>query len=574
MGTSYNRILSLFLLCTLAGFLRPVIAQTNLLQNPGFDNAGAYGRTASSNRFDFTFAPGWEGWQTNSPSTQSWMNIDAIAFPHTANFKLGGDASQNIGRGSATFTAAAYQVVPNIPAGTTLRATVSVYQDNIAASGARTRIGIGSNVGGNPFGSPITWSNFMTAVDAWTEISVEATVPEGNVTVFIYSTQSQPNDPNQVYYDNASLIVVGEGEVTVGDDGSVTVPTATPQQFAPFVAPQGADESGRVVHTVQVGDTLAAIAVAYGVSVSEIRELNNLGDSSFLQIGQQLVIREGGGAVAAPTTQPPTGNAGGGFATATPGSVVAATATTVPDTSGLSPIQQTIQAQSQQQVAQASTATPTPIPPTATLIPTQTAPPTQLPLNTTVPTQPVGTPVDPATAPTAPVDQGTNVDPLRMDGRICVLVYDDLNQNNIREAGEGLLPNAPVRLEGNGYSQAYTTDGVLDPICYTELTPGLYTLTSEGPPGYGIVRSSRLVVNVQLGSDFLIQFGAAQGVEVAQVPTPIVPANSLDSTGPLIEEDADSLASLRGFAGIVVLGMAGATLMGGVGIIAVLASRN
>lgn len=50
--------------------------------------------------------------------------------------------------------------------------------------------------------------------------------------------------------------------------------------------------SGRVVHTVQAGDTLFSIARLYGTTVDEIMRLNNL-TSTTLRIGQELVISEG-----------------------------------------------------------------------------------------------------------------------------------------------------------------------------------------------------------------------------------------------------------------------------------------
>jgi len=271
---------------------RPAVeAQDNLLTNGSFDGPGSY--SPVNFKSDFTFAQGWSGWFTTSPSTESWMNQSPIAYPHTADFKYDGNASQNIGRGDATFTAAAFQIVDGIAEGTTLEASAWVLQDNDEGKGARTRIGIGSNVGGNPLASEIEWSGWMRAIDSWQRISVQATVPAGSVTVFIYSTQNEPNPGNQNYYDQAELIVVGQSdEINVGSTATPAVPpTNTPPPFAPFVNPQEADESGRIEHTVRSGDTLAAIAVAYGVPVSQIRSLNNL-EGGFLQVGQVLLIQE------------------------------------------------------------------------------------------------------------------------------------------------------------------------------------------------------------------------------------------------------------------------------------------
>ena len=52
------------------------------------------------------------------------------------------------------------------------------------------------------------------------------------------------------------------------------------------------EEIEEVVHTVRRGDTLYSIARKYGVSVDDIRRLNNL-TSNVLSIGQRLLIKEG-----------------------------------------------------------------------------------------------------------------------------------------------------------------------------------------------------------------------------------------------------------------------------------------
>jgi len=59
---------------------------------------------------------------------------------------------------------------------------------------------------------------------------------------------------------------------------------------APGEAPKGKVEHG-VEHTVAKGETLYAIARAYGISVQEIQEANKLGSTS-LKVGQKLFIPE------------------------------------------------------------------------------------------------------------------------------------------------------------------------------------------------------------------------------------------------------------------------------------------
>jgi LysM repeat protein len=65
---------------------------------------------------------------------------------------------------------------------------------------------------------------------------------------------------------------------------------AAPQlQEGGFITPTpGAD--GRILYTVQSGDTLYGISVATGVSVEELRQLNNMGENDTLIAGATIVI--------------------------------------------------------------------------------------------------------------------------------------------------------------------------------------------------------------------------------------------------------------------------------------------
>lgn len=537
----FNRItISLFVVLVLAiAFVpgHPATAQDNLLENPGFNGPGQYhDERPAGSAYSFAFAPGWHGWQTLSPRTESWMNIEPIAFPHTGSQKYEGNASQNIGRGSGTFTAAAYQTVGNIPEGTTLRFRVWVFQESKDGSGARTRIGIGSNVGGNPLAPDITWSNWMEALRSWQVLELEATVPAGNVTVFIYSTQQQPKDPNQVYYDDSKLTAVGSGTPNVGGANATPLPTNTPRPvFAAFVSPQEADDTGRIEHVVQSGDTLAAIAVAYGVPLSEILELNGLERGAFLQVGQRILITEGGEEpTLAPATATPeadtTGDAGtgGGFASPTPQDVAvqpSAAATEVPT-----------------QSEPTSTPTETPVPPT------------------------------PTDAPPAPVETGDSANPLALEAAVCVLMFNDVNQNNIRESEEALVANGIIglRAENSSDEQQYVTTGQTEPHCFSNLATGSYVVNAAAPDGFGLRRTS-LLVNVPPGQQFMVRFAAVEGLAAAVVPTTSPEATA--TVAPLVEESPDAISNLRNMAGMLVFALAGVILVGGIAA-AIFASRR
>lgn len=95
---------------------------------------------------------------------------------------------------------------------------------------------------------------------------------------------------------------------------SVQSPAGTPIPFVPLATTTPRPD-GSIVHVVGYGQTLWAIALAYGVTVDQLRAWNNIpADSSAIYAGQKLLVRPPGLAPASssPTsTYPPTLDAAG-----------------------------------------------------------------------------------------------------------------------------------------------------------------------------------------------------------------------------------------------------------------------
>jgi LysM repeat protein len=89
--------------------------------------------------------------------------------------------------------------------------------------------------------------------------------------------------------------------------GATEEPTLTPAPYTPAPTPTPTVTPTPVIHTIQAGESLLAIAERYGVSVSGLQEANGILDPRTLQIGQQLIIpREEVSEAAANATPTPT----------------------------------------------------------------------------------------------------------------------------------------------------------------------------------------------------------------------------------------------------------------------------
>ncbi|GAB4333074.1 MAG: hypothetical protein Kow00117_17200 [Phototrophicales bacterium] len=183
-------------------FVSPAFAQDNLLQNPSFD---------SEVYIPISFDPldtnvymavplGWGGGVIQSPRTESWMNVHPTGLPHIGGIKVNGWRSYHIARGGGTFTAFIYQQVTVQP-GTTVQGGAWVF---IEGNTGIARVGIDPNGGTNPYASGIVWAE-TAARGQWSTPSVSATANNSTITLFLFATQSQPSNPNGVYWDAAYL---------------------------------------------------------------------------------------------------------------------------------------------------------------------------------------------------------------------------------------------------------------------------------------------------------------------------------------------------------------------------------
>ena len=112
---------------------------------------------------------------------------------------------------------------------------------------------------------------------------------------------------HSVVFDNSLAgHVIGTVDTFTGLPGVVATPADTPDAstetsaetastttaYAQPVSAQPPRADGSIIHIVQPGDTVNAIALTYKVSAAEIIERNQLADRNYITIGQELVVRD------------------------------------------------------------------------------------------------------------------------------------------------------------------------------------------------------------------------------------------------------------------------------------------
>jgi LysM repeat protein len=128
---------------------------------------------------------------------------------------------------------------------------------------------------------------------------------------------------------------------------------------------------------------------------------------------------------------------------------------------------------------------------------------------------------------------------------LCVQAFHDRNGNGLYDGNEELVAQVRfVVLSGENQVAAHTTDGVSEPKCLANLTPGAYTVRVELPPGYEPTAVGQIGVALAPGQTASIAYGVRP--KVSRPAPPVNPAQSM-------------IARYGGIAGVIlcVAGLAG-----------------
>jgi LysM repeat protein len=107
-------------------------------------------------------------------------------------------------------------------------------------------------------------------------------------------------------------------------------------------------------------------------------------------------------------------------------------------------------------------------------------------------------------------------------GTLCILLFNDLNGDSIRQDDEASIPDGAISF-GNraGSVSENTTSGIgLDPQCFELLPEGDYTISVAVPEGYNSTTQTSFEVTLNAGDTVYLNFGAqANSQTLAGAPT-------------------------------------------------------
>lgn len=305
----------------------------NLLVNSGFESPYAKQCCHTTSTFppntpidEVQVANGWRGWWRepsfpNYPPTcdncTAWHRPEWREAAPFSNRIHGGANAQKYFTFFSVHEAGMYQQVSGITSGQRLR--FSIYMHAWSTNGSSQtsttkdndmslKVGIDPTGGADPFSSKIVWSTPTNVWDNWALFTVEAVAQGSTVTVYTYSKPRWGMEHNDVYVDDASLVVVGGSSTaatatpqpTSTSVGATTAPTSTSASTtaAPTAVPAAAPQT----YTVQRGDTLRSIARKFNTTVSAILAFNSIPNPNVIFPGQVLKIP--GASAPAPTAPP------------------------------------------------------------------------------------------------------------------------------------------------------------------------------------------------------------------------------------------------------------------------------
>jgi hypothetical protein len=115
--------------------------------------------------------------------------------------------------------------------------------------------------------------------------------------------------------------------------------------------------------------------------------------------------------------------------------------------------------------------------------------------------------------PTATQVQATSTPGVPGEASVCVLLYNDVNGDSLRQDTEVTIPNGAVSVTGTSgqFSKTATTVSGTDPVCFDKVIQGTYNISVAAPEGYNPTTQLNYTLDIKAGEQIYVDFGAQQG---------------------------------------------------------------
>lgn len=315
--------LTILILLIVAGFAqaagRPVLAEgENLLTNPSFE--GQYSSYVPELPQEIADCPlgicttaqhpdGWVPWWVKERPTDVNPEFKPAETNVAGNRVRSGERAAQYFSFWRTHKAGLRQTV-TVPTNAVVQFTVwghawinntdVVFPSDYGVT-PNMQIGIDPTGGVDLYNPAIVWSGYQQAYDVYQLFSVQAQAQGDKVTVFLFSAPSpspynneQAYLHNDIYWDDASLVVVGAGSAPTAAPSSSSTSGSAASAAAPPAAvaagPTATPNAEGVIYVeVQSGDSLWSVAARAGLTLDELLTLNNLERDDFIHAGQLLI---------------------------------------------------------------------------------------------------------------------------------------------------------------------------------------------------------------------------------------------------------------------------------------------
>jgi LysM repeat protein len=107
-------------------------------------------------------------------------------------------------------------------------------------------------------------------------------------------------------------------------------------------------------------------------------------------------------------------------------------------------------------------------------------------------------------------------------GTLCILLFNDLNGDSIRQADEASIPDGAISFGNSAgtVSKAEKTVIGTEPQCFENLPEGKYTLSVAAPEGYNPTTQNSYELSLQAGDITYVNFGAQANTQtLAEAPS-------------------------------------------------------